>query len=162
MGRKASKAKSLVRVELGCGGLLGLGVVAFCIFLWMYLFGVWTGQSGLQSTLATGDPRELVSAATKMMKGNAPAAVTPGDAGVAGGDESQTPAPASTPASASSTSSPAPAHSGPVAASAKPSSSSHRATHRRRQPRAASRARMTMPPPFLPSRWGPSGMNSGH
>ncbi len=67
MTRKAPKENALVRIELGIGGLLGLAVVAFCIFLWMYLFGVWTGQSGLQSTLASGDPRELINAATKML-----------------------------------------------------------------------------------------------
>jgi len=65
MERKAPKENALVRIELGCGGLLGLSVISFCIFLWMYLFGVWTGQSGLQSTLATGDPREIVTAAAK-------------------------------------------------------------------------------------------------
>lgn len=72
MARKAPKENALVRIELGIGGLLGLVVVVFCIFLWMYLFGVWTGQSGLQSTLATGDPRELISAATKMLKAGPP------------------------------------------------------------------------------------------
>ncbi len=77
MVRKAPKENAFVRIELGIGGLLGLAVVSFCIFLWMYLFGVWTGQSGLQSTLASGDPREFVSAAVKMMKKDTPAAVVP-------------------------------------------------------------------------------------
>ncbi len=76
MERKAPKENSLVRIELGCGGLLGLAVITFCIFLWMYLFGVWTGQSGLQSTLATGDPRELINTATKMFKAKTPAVDT--------------------------------------------------------------------------------------
>ena len=67
MTRKAPKENALVRIELGIGGLLGLSVVAFCIFLWMYLFGVWTGQSGLQSTLASGDPREFINAAAKIL-----------------------------------------------------------------------------------------------
>lgn len=97
MSRKGAKENNpLVRFELGCGGLLGLGVVVFCIFLWMYLFGVWTGQSGLQSTLATGDPRELVSAATKILQGAAgPVAVTPAASEVTAGDEAQGQAPAS-------------------------------------------------------------------
>lgn len=73
MVRKAPEENALVRIELGCGGLLGLSVITFCIFLWMYLFGVWTGQSGLQSTLATGDPREIISTATKMLKTKTPA-----------------------------------------------------------------------------------------
>jgi len=68
MARKAPKENALVRIELGCAGLLGLTIISFCIFLWMYLFGVWTGQSGLQSTLATGDPREIVNTATQLLK----------------------------------------------------------------------------------------------
>lgn len=82
MVRKAPKEKALVRIELGIGGLLGLVVVVFCIFLWMYLFGVWTGQSGLQSTLATGDPRELISAATKMLKAAPPPSIDSQEADV--------------------------------------------------------------------------------
>lgn len=76
MARKAPKENALVHIELGCGGLLGLAVITFCIFLWMYLFGVWTGQSGLQSTLATGDPRELINTATKMLQAKTPAVDT--------------------------------------------------------------------------------------
>lgn len=75
MARKAPKENALVQIELGCGGLIGLAVISFCIFLWMYLFGVWTGQSGLQSTLATGDPREIVNAATKLLTKTEPPAV---------------------------------------------------------------------------------------
>lgn len=76
MERKAPKENALVRIELGCGGLLGLAVISFCIFLWMYLFGVWTGQSGLQSTLATGDPREIINTAAKLLKEKTPAVDT--------------------------------------------------------------------------------------
>lgn len=91
MARKAPKEHALVRIELGIGGLLGLAVVVFCIFLWMYLFGVWTGQSGLQSTLATGDPRELLTAATKLLKeGPPPPVETPaGDKSAAAPAEPQ-------------------------------------------------------------------------
>lgn len=97
MARKAPKENALVRIELGVGGLLGLAVVAFCIFLWMYLFGVWTGQSGLQSTLASGDPRELVRVATKMLNKDAtPAAVIPAAPEVAPGGEIQEPSPGAT------------------------------------------------------------------
>ncbi|MDA8418560.1 MAG: SPOR domain-containing protein [Desulfobacteraceae bacterium] len=71
MARKAPKENVLVRIELGIGGILGLAVIAFCVFLWMYLFGVWTGQSGLQSTLST-DPRELMGAAAKLLKNGPP------------------------------------------------------------------------------------------
>lgn len=35
------------KFDLSLGGLLGVGVVCFCIFLWMFLLGVWAGQTGL-------------------------------------------------------------------------------------------------------------------
>ncbi len=99
MARKAPKENALVQIELGCGGLIGLAVISFCIFLWMYLFGVWTGQSGLQSTLATGDPREIINAAAKMLKAEPPAVdtrvadVAPEATKESGPQETQAPAP---------------------------------------------------------------------
>jgi cell division septation protein DedD len=92
MVRKAPEENALVRIELGCGGLLGLSVITFCIFLWMYLFGVWTGQSGLQSTLATGDPREILNTATKMMQTKTPAVDSKAAENTAEGDTEATPA----------------------------------------------------------------------
>jgi len=95
MERKAPKENALVRIELGCGGLLGLAVISFCIFLWMYLFGVWTGQSGLQSTLATGDPREIINTAAKMLKAKTPAVDTHAPPAVVAEAETEaTPSPA--------------------------------------------------------------------
>lgn len=35
-------------------GLIGIGVVCFCIFLWMFLLGIWAGQTVLVS--AAGEP----------------------------------------------------------------------------------------------------------
>ncbi len=44
--RRAKTAKKpLLRVELSGAGLLGVVVVLFCIFVWMFIFGVWTGQA---------------------------------------------------------------------------------------------------------------------
>lgn len=40
-----------IKFELSLVGLLGVGVVCFCVFLWMFLFGVWAGQNGLISGL---------------------------------------------------------------------------------------------------------------
>jgi cell division septation protein DedD len=34
-----------IKFELSPAGLLGLGIVCFCIFLWMFLLGVWAGQT---------------------------------------------------------------------------------------------------------------------
>ncbi len=33
------------KFELTKGAIGGIGIVCFCIFLWMFLLGVWTGQS---------------------------------------------------------------------------------------------------------------------
>jgi len=45
MAAKKDKKKVVVTVELGWGGLFGLAVAAFCVFLWMFFLGVWAGQS---------------------------------------------------------------------------------------------------------------------
>lgn len=46
--RKKRPAK--VKFELTRSGIGGIAVVCFCIFLWMFLFGVWAGQSLLKPT----------------------------------------------------------------------------------------------------------------
>ncbi len=33
------------KFELTRAAIGGIGIVCFCIFLWMFLLGVWTGQS---------------------------------------------------------------------------------------------------------------------
>jgi hypothetical protein len=38
------KAKKL-KFELTRSAVAGIGVVVFCLFLWMFLLGVWAGQS---------------------------------------------------------------------------------------------------------------------
>lgn len=42
-GRRKPQVKK-VRFELTYSGVAGVGIVCFCIFLWMFLLGVWTGQ----------------------------------------------------------------------------------------------------------------------
>ena len=42
---KKSRKKKKIKFELTLGGLLGVGAVLFCIFLWMFLFGLWAGQT---------------------------------------------------------------------------------------------------------------------
>lgn len=42
--RRKPPAKK-VKFELTYSGIAGIGTVLFCIFLWMFLFGVWTGQT---------------------------------------------------------------------------------------------------------------------
>lgn len=48
MVRRKKKKKPIVRLEMRWGGLLSFAVVCFCALLWMFLFGIWTGQSVLQ------------------------------------------------------------------------------------------------------------------
>lgn len=38
-----------IKFDLSIAGLFGLGVVCFCIFLWMFLLGIWSGQTVLSS-----------------------------------------------------------------------------------------------------------------
>ena len=42
-----TRKKKKIKFELTLGGLVGLGAVLFCIFLWMFLLGVWAGQTVL-------------------------------------------------------------------------------------------------------------------
>lgn len=41
-GRRRGKP---FRFELGWSGMFGLVVVCFCLFLWMFLLGLWAGQT---------------------------------------------------------------------------------------------------------------------
>ncbi len=49
------KKKPLIRLEMGWGGLCGFAVVAFCLLLWMFIFGIWTGQSVLHGPSRVAD-----------------------------------------------------------------------------------------------------------
>lgn len=48
MAGKEKKQARKVKFELTWGGIAGITVICFCIFLWMFLMGVWVGQSLLQ------------------------------------------------------------------------------------------------------------------
>lgn len=41
--RKAQAKK--LKFELTWSAVAGIGVIVFCLFLWMFLLGVWAGQS---------------------------------------------------------------------------------------------------------------------
>ena len=45
MATKGRQTVKKIKFELTRSGIAGIGVVMFCIFLWMFLLGVWTGQS---------------------------------------------------------------------------------------------------------------------
>lgn len=66
------KKKPFVHLEMSLGGLFGLGVVAFCIFLWMFLFGIWAGQTVLQPAASGGSPFAFGQVASSLLaKGKA-------------------------------------------------------------------------------------------
>jgi len=54
--KKRQKKKAAIRFELGLGGVLAVGVVCFCIFLWMFLLGIWAGQTVLQGKCSRSRP----------------------------------------------------------------------------------------------------------
>jgi hypothetical protein len=45
VARSRKKKKKKIKFELTLGGLLGIGVILFCLFLWMFLAGIWAGQT---------------------------------------------------------------------------------------------------------------------
>ncbi len=66
MARKArKKAPPKVKFQVSRSGIAGIGVVCFCIFLWMFLLGVWAGQSLLFKAV---DTKDLSAASTNTKK----------------------------------------------------------------------------------------------
>ena len=55
------KRKVTFSFELGLGGLLGLATLCFCIFLWLFLLGVWAGQTVLLPSADSERGQELES-----------------------------------------------------------------------------------------------------
>jgi len=45
MAKSRTRKKKKIKFELTRSGLLGIGAVMFCVFLWMFLLGVWAGQT---------------------------------------------------------------------------------------------------------------------
>ncbi|MGV1099839.1 SPOR domain-containing protein [Thiovibrio sp. JS02] len=45
MAQQTQKKKFTIRFELGLFGLFSLVVVCFCLFFWMFLLGLWAGQT---------------------------------------------------------------------------------------------------------------------
>ena len=42
--RKRKKPVKEVKFQMTRSGIAGIAVVCFCVFLWMFIFGVWVGQ----------------------------------------------------------------------------------------------------------------------
>lgn len=45
--RKKRSSGKTFRFQLSLGGMVGITIVSFCLFLWMFLLGVWAGQTVL-------------------------------------------------------------------------------------------------------------------
>ena len=54
--RSKRQRRYTVRFELGLGGLVGLAVVCLCIFIWLFLLGVWAGQTVLSPSSSADSP----------------------------------------------------------------------------------------------------------
>lgn len=65
MAARRGKKQVVVKLELGWGGLLSLAVVVFCVFLWMFLLGIWAGQS----ILAPGGPEVVAAGSHSLLTG---------------------------------------------------------------------------------------------
>lgn len=52
--RRRTQVKKL-KFELTRSAIAGIGVIVFCLFLWMFLLGVWTGQSLLLPSYEKND-----------------------------------------------------------------------------------------------------------
>ncbi len=46
--KKRRKTRTKIKFELSRSGIGSIGIVCFCIFLWMFILGVWAGQSLLK------------------------------------------------------------------------------------------------------------------
>ena len=43
--RKKRPPRKTYRFQLTLGGIAGIAVVCFCLFVWMFLLGIWAGQT---------------------------------------------------------------------------------------------------------------------
>jgi hypothetical protein len=66
--RRKPQVKKL-KFELTRSAIAGIGVIVFCLFLWMFLLGVWAGQSLL---LPSDGEKEVMANREKVSKGSRP------------------------------------------------------------------------------------------
>ncbi len=52
--RTRKKTVKRFRFQLSLAGVAGIGVVVFCLFLWMFLLGIWAGQTILLPSSTSG------------------------------------------------------------------------------------------------------------
>lgn len=52
--RKKRSSGKTFRFQLSLGGIVSIAIVSVCLFLWMFLLGVWAGQTILLPTARPG------------------------------------------------------------------------------------------------------------
>lgn len=52
--KKKRSPKKTYRFQLTLPGIAGIAVVSFCLFLWMFLLGIWAGQTFLLPSAKPG------------------------------------------------------------------------------------------------------------
>lgn len=52
--RARKKPVKRFRFQLSLAGVAGVGIVVFCLFLWMFLLGIWAGQTILLPSSTSG------------------------------------------------------------------------------------------------------------
>ncbi len=63
------KTAKRFRFQLSLAGVAGIGVVLFCLFLWMFLLGIWAGQTILLPS--SDSAQRTVSGSSKNRKQSA-------------------------------------------------------------------------------------------
>lgn len=43
--KKKKRQGKTYRFQLSLSGIFGIGIVCFCLFMWMFLLGIWAGQT---------------------------------------------------------------------------------------------------------------------
>jgi hypothetical protein len=43
--KKKKRSGKTFRFQLTLSGIFGIGIVCFCLFMWMFLLGIWAGQT---------------------------------------------------------------------------------------------------------------------
>jgi hypothetical protein len=70
--KKRKKKRFQIKFELGFGGILSLGVVCFCVFLWMFLLGIWAGQTVLLPSSVDNKPQAILQMASGIWQNGRP------------------------------------------------------------------------------------------
>jgi len=67
--KKKRQPGKTFRFQLTPKGIVGIGIVCFCLFMWMFLLGIWAGQTILLPSAAS---RKLNKSAISFSEKNMP------------------------------------------------------------------------------------------